>query len=364
MSIFVCKTAAETVQADVVEARRSATVGNMSMTNALLQEWSGPYGGVPPWDRVQVSDFPEALGTALADKRAEVERIASNPEPPTFENTLVALERSGRVLERVLRLFNVMRLSMSTPSYRALDREWQPRLAAAADVLRFTPGLFERIEAVYASHLHRPLPLEDARLVELVRDEFIRSGSRLNASARAQLSAVNQELAGLYADGPSTVTEPEKSRDHTERMLSAMGAEVSESGSTTRIAPPSRLAPLSLRVPGDISSAAPWLVLVGDGPDATTLREFAAARSLCRVVFAGSRQPRDLPPIYAAADLFVLPSRHEPWGVVVNEAMAAGLPVVLTDRVGAAADLLVDGENGRLVPSGDSQASMRAPSAP
>ncbi|MEQ1731542.1 MAG: M3 family metallopeptidase, partial [Vicinamibacterales bacterium] len=107
---------------------------------------------------------------------------------------------TGRMLERVLRLFNVMRLSMSTPGYRALDREWQPRLAAAADVLRFTPGLFERIEAVYASHLQQPLPLEDARLVELVRDEFIRSGARLNAAARAELSAVNQELAGLYAD--------------------------------------------------------------------------------------------------------------------------------------------------------------------
>jgi 3-phosphoshikimate 1-carboxyvinyltransferase len=80
-------------------------------------------------------------------------------------------------------------------------------------------------------------------------------------------------LAGLYADGPSTVTEPEKSRDHTERMLSAMGAEVSESGSTTRIAPPSRLAPLSLRVPGDISSAAPWLVLAACHPDAEILLE-------------------------------------------------------------------------------------------
>ena len=80
-------------------------------------------------------------------------------------------------------------------------------------------------------------------------------------------------LAGLYADGPSTVTEPEKSRDHTERMLSAMGAEVSENGSTTRIAPPSRLAPLSLRVPGDISSAAPWLVLAACHPDAEILLE-------------------------------------------------------------------------------------------
>jgi glycosyltransferase involved in cell wall biosynthesis len=98
---------------------------------------------------------------------------------------------------------------------------------------------------------------------------------------------------------------------------------------------------------------APWLVLVGDGAEAKSLRELAATRRLSRVRFAGTREPRELPEVWAAADLFVLPSRHEPWGVVVNEAMAAGLPVVLSDRVGAAPDLLVDGVNGRLVPSGD-----------
>ena len=172
----------------------------MAQTNPLLQEWSGPYGGVPPWDRVVSADFPEALEAGVAEERAEVERIATNPEPPTFENTVVALERSGRLLLRVQRLFNVMRLNMSTPAYQALDREWQPRLAAAADALRFTPGLFARIDAVYAAHLDRPLPLAAARLLELTRDRFIRSGARLGADDRARLSAVNQELAGLYAD--------------------------------------------------------------------------------------------------------------------------------------------------------------------
>jgi glycosyltransferase involved in cell wall biosynthesis len=101
------------------------------------------------------------------------------------------------------------------------------------------------------------------------------------------------------------------------------------------------------------SGRAPWLVLVGDGPEAKTLRELHDARRLCRVRFAGGRSPREMAEVYAAADLFVLPSLHEPWGVVVNEAMAAGLPLVLSDRVGAAPDLLVDGANGRLVPAGD-----------
>ena len=90
------------------------------------------------------------------------------------------------------------------------------------------------------------------------------------ASAQVKSAIV---LAGLYAEGATSVTEPEKTRDHTERMLAAMGAEIVEEGTTTRVKPAARLAPLSLRVPGDISSAAPWLVLGACHPDAEILLE-------------------------------------------------------------------------------------------
>ncbi|MCE9636105.1 MAG: glycosyltransferase family 4 protein [Planctomycetes bacterium] len=105
---------------------------------------------------------------------------------------------------------------------------------------------------------------------------------------------------------------------------------------------------------------APWLWIAGDGPEAKTLRDEAARLSLSRVRFLGSRRPSDLPEVWAAADLFALPSRHEPWGVVVNEAMAASLPLVLSDRVGAAYDLLHEGENGHMVPAGDAAGFARA----
>lgn len=100
----------------------------------------------------------------------------------------------------------------------------------------------------------------------------------------------------------------------------------------------------------------PFLWIVGDGPEAVGLRAFAGDRGLRRVRFVGSLRPDELPPLWSASDVFVLPSVHEPWGVVVNEAMAAGLPVVLSDRVGAAPDLLREGENGRSFPAGDAQA--------
>ena len=85
----------------------------MSQTNVLMQEWTGPYGGVPPWDRVNAADFPDALERSIAEEREAVEQIASNPEPPTFENTIEALERTGRMRDRVQRVFNVMRLNMA-----------------------------------------------------------------------------------------------------------------------------------------------------------------------------------------------------------------------------------------------------------
>lgn len=170
------------------------------MSNVLTDEWRGPYGGVPPWDRVRAEDFPEALAASIHDERAAVEQIARSPEPPTFENTLVALERTGQMKDRVLRLFAVMRQNMSTPEYRALDREWQPRLAAAADEIVFMPGLFERIDAVHRALPSLRLEPEQERLVTRVWEQFVRHGARLGQADRERLSALNQELAALYAD--------------------------------------------------------------------------------------------------------------------------------------------------------------------
>ena len=100
-------------------------------------------------------------------------------------------------------------------------------------------------------------------------------------------------------------------------------------------------------------------VLVGDGPERSSLEELAAGLGI-RATFAGDRPWESIAEAYVAADVFALLSEHEPWGVVVNEAAACGLPLVLSDRVGAARDLLRDGENGLLVPAGDVDAAADA----
>src|SRR5690606_28917194 len=83
----------------------SPSLAETSQMNVLLAPWTGPYGGVPPWDEVRVEDFPEAFETAIALRRAEIERIAADPDEPTFENTLVPLEDAGQELDRVRALF-------------------------------------------------------------------------------------------------------------------------------------------------------------------------------------------------------------------------------------------------------------------
>src|SRR5512145_613144 len=122
-----------------------------SRANPLIAPWSGPYGGVPPWDRMSPAVFPEAFETAIAEQRQEIDAIAANPEKPTFENTIAEMERSGRTLDRVERMFGVARENVTNREYQALEREWQPKLAAAADAIVFNESLFRRIENVYES---------------------------------------------------------------------------------------------------------------------------------------------------------------------------------------------------------------------
>ncbi|PYQ23088.1 MAG: peptidase M3, partial [Acidobacteria bacterium] len=119
--------------------------------NPLLAPWTGPYGGVPPFDRVKVDQFKPALESAMAEQLAEVDKIANDPAPPSFENTLAALERSGHTLDRVGTVFGIYSSTMSTPDFQKVEEEMAPRLAAFSDQITQNEKLFQRIAAVYAA---------------------------------------------------------------------------------------------------------------------------------------------------------------------------------------------------------------------
>ena len=164
----------------------------------LLAEWSGPNGGMPPFDRVEISAFKPALEAAMAENLAEVERIASSSEPPTFENTIAELERAGRALQRVNAIYGVWSGNMSTPEFQSVQREMAPKLAAFADRITQNEALFKRIKSVYDSPAKANLTAEQQRLVWLYYTNVVRAGAQLDAQAKARLSAINQELAGLF----------------------------------------------------------------------------------------------------------------------------------------------------------------------
>src|ERR1044072_4147987 len=132
-----------------------ATMMNMNTDNPLLTKWEGPYGGVPPFDRVQIPLFKPALEAGMAEQIAETEKIANNPAPPDFENTIVALERTGEALDRVGTLYSIWGSTMASPDYQAVQREMAPRLAAFSDQITQNEPLFKRIEAVYRSEERR-----------------------------------------------------------------------------------------------------------------------------------------------------------------------------------------------------------------
>ena len=168
-------------------------------TNPLVVPWTGPYGGVPPWDEMRPELFAEAFTIALAEERAEIDAIASRTDPPTFSNAVEAFDRSGRMRMRVSRLFAVATENITNPHYQALERDWEPKLTAASDANFMNARLFSRIAAVYSSLSGANLSAAQKRLTERMYNLFIRRGAQLGDAEKGQLSKVNQELASLYA---------------------------------------------------------------------------------------------------------------------------------------------------------------------
>ena len=166
--------------------------------NPLLAPWKGPFGGVPAFDRVKVADLKPALEAAMAENLTEIDRIASDPAAPTFENTIAAMERTGRTLDRVQTIYGIWGSNMSSQEFRQVEKEMDPKLAAFSDKITQNEDLFRRIEAVYNSREKSKLTAEQQRLTWRYYTNFVRAGAKLGAGPKARLSAVNQDLAKLY----------------------------------------------------------------------------------------------------------------------------------------------------------------------
>jgi peptidyl-dipeptidase Dcp len=164
----------------------------------LLQPWTGPYDGVPPFDKVTPAKLREAMLEGIELQRADIAAIANNPEPPTFANTLAALELAGEPLDRASNLYGVMTSNIGGEAYDAVDTELSPILSAASDEITFNEKLFQRIKTVADNADALGLSPQQKRLAERRRDAFIRSGANLDAAGKAELGRINTALSNAF----------------------------------------------------------------------------------------------------------------------------------------------------------------------
>ena len=166
--------------------------------NLLLQKWEGPYGGVPAFDQMNVSDIQAAVEKGMELNLSEIEAIANSTEPATFENTIEAMERSGAELDRVFSYYGIMSSNMSSPEFRDIQAILAPKLSEFSSSISQNKALFNRIKSVYDASLETPLEADQQRVVELTYNSFAMLGAELNAEKKARYAAIDKELSTLY----------------------------------------------------------------------------------------------------------------------------------------------------------------------
>lgn len=169
-------------------------------TSELLAPWTGPYGGVPPWNLVRPTEFKAAFEAAIALAQANIAAIADNPEPATFENTIVALEDSGRALSRLVALFGVHSSNLNVGPMPDVEKAVAPRLTEYEDSVIQNTRLFERIASIYQSEQFKQLDPVQQRLVEKLYKQFVRQGAQLSEADKQRLSKINKRLTSLFTD--------------------------------------------------------------------------------------------------------------------------------------------------------------------
>ena len=174
----------------------SPAAAGTPMENPLLTESTLPYH-LPPFDRIKDADFEPAYMQGMAEHLKEVEAIAGNAQPATFENTVVALERSGRLLERVERIFSNLASANTNPAIQATESAMAPRLAAHEDEIHLNAALFARLQSIYDQRDRLNLDPESKYLLERYEKDFVRAGAKLSDADKAKLKAMNAELASL-----------------------------------------------------------------------------------------------------------------------------------------------------------------------
>ena len=186
-----------TAQITAVSATKSTAPP--AKNNPLLSESALPYH-VPPFDKIKNEHFAPAIEAGMREQLKEVAAVANNPEKPTFENTVVALERTGRLLDRAQRVFENLNACNTNPAMQQIEKNMAPKLAAHADAIHLNGKLFARLQQVYDNRSTLGLDPESAYLLERYYKDFVRDGAKLSDPDKEKLKKINAELATLQTE--------------------------------------------------------------------------------------------------------------------------------------------------------------------
>ncbi len=178
----------------------------------MLDPWTGPHGGAPDWSVARVDEFVPAFRIAMDEQRAELRAIVDDPAPPTFDNTILALERSGATRRRVGAFYEVYTSTLNLDAMQKVQESLSPVLAAFDDEITQNTGLFARIAAVYAARESSGLTPEQQRLAWVYYRRFVRAGAALDAAKKERLSAINQRLASCFTEFSQHLLDDEEKR--------------------------------------------------------------------------------------------------------------------------------------------------------
>lgn len=182
----------------VAQAKETKT-GQMANEPALLQEWTGPYEGVPPWDQVKVAEFPAAFQAAMKASKAEFEAMLEKPEAITFDNTITASELSGEKIGRLFSIWGVHSSNLSNPEVRKIQAEWEPKVSAFFSELSLDARYFQRVKYLYDQRATLGLDAKQMRLLERTYDGLVRNGAMLDAGKKAQVISIETDLSKKFS---------------------------------------------------------------------------------------------------------------------------------------------------------------------
>lgn len=185
---------------------------NITMTydNVLLQKWTGPYEGVPAFDKMNVDAVKAAMEKGMELSLADIDKIANNPDAPTFQNTIVAMESSGKELDRVFTYYGILSSNQSSPEFRDIQTVLAPKLSEYSSKISQNGKLFKRIKAVYDASQTKPLESDQQRVVDLIYKRFEMEGANLDTEKKKRYADINKELSSLYTKFSNNVLHDEE----------------------------------------------------------------------------------------------------------------------------------------------------------